>query len=160
ARPEDVLVLAAFLGRQGRLADALDIVDRAWKTCKPESVSLTAVALLHAPTVEGSHFERVEKGLTAALEKVPNNTTLLVHLATLRDLQGRYNEAADAYRRILAREPGNVVALNNLAWLLAHREDGREEALKLAERAVDAAGPLPALLDTRGVVHLNLKQTA
>jgi tetratricopeptide (TPR) repeat protein len=70
-------------------------------------------------------------------------------------MQCRYADAEAAYRQVLAREPRNVVALNNLAWLLAHRDDGRDEALNLARQAVEVAGPLPALLDTRAVVHLN-----
>jgi len=46
------------------------------------------------------------------------------------------------------------VIQNNLAFLLALEGDSHEEALKLIQAAIDEAGPHPALLDTRGVVHL------
>jgi tetratricopeptide (TPR) repeat protein len=46
--------------------------------------------------------------------------------------------------------------LNNLAWLLAHRKDRAEEALALLKRAIEAAGPHGAFLDTRAVVCLTL----
>jgi hypothetical protein len=57
------------------------------------------------------------------------------------------------YGRVLEKDAGHVTALNNLAWLLALR--GRVgEGLKLVNRAIDAAGPGPGLLDTRAVAYL------
>ena len=46
---------------------------------------------------------------------------LRLHLADLYDLRGRYPEAEEVLRDILKpeNEPNNVVALNNLACLLA-----------------------------------------
>jgi len=152
---QGALVLAAYLGRRGRFDEALDLIDKAGKTCPPEAVAFTAVAMLHAPGIRPAHVERVEHSLTAALAQKPGLTSLELRLATLRDLQGRYADAETVYRQILAREPGNVVALNNLAWLLAHRKDAREEALKLARQAVDAVGPQPPLLDTRALTLVN-----
>lgn len=56
--------------------------------------------------------------------------------------------AITAYRAAIATEVDNVVALNNLATLLT--EDAPAEAVGLATRAVDAAGPQPVLMDTLG----------
>jgi predicted Zn-dependent protease len=46
--------------------------------------------------------------------------------------------------------------MNNLAYLLALKEDRGAEALELLRRAVQTVGELPDLLDTRAVVCLTL----
>jgi hypothetical protein len=54
------------------------------------------------------------------------------------------------YRRAI--ELGYPGALNNLAWMLAMRQERLDEALDLAEQAVDAM-PTPTFIDTLGFVH-------
>ena len=55
--------------------------------------------------------------------------------------KGDIRRAAEAYRRILAIQPENTVALNNLAWILAtdshSSEEQKREALAMAKRAVE-----------------------
>jgi tetratricopeptide (TPR) repeat protein len=82
---------------------------------------------------------------------------LLLALADLRDLQGRYDDAQALYRRVLEQDPGNALAINNLAVLLALQQKG-DEALDLTRRGIEAAGPAPALLDTRALVYLTTGQ--
>ncbi len=58
--------------------------------------------------------------------------------------------ATSAYRAALEIDPDNVVVLNNLAWML--NEQGKPEALELAERAHGLA-PLNAnVIDTHGTI--------
>jgi len=46
--------------------------------------------------------------------------------------------------------------LNNLAWLLALKEGNGDEALKHVQSAIDLRGPMPKLLDTRGIIYVKL----
>ncbi|MCY2967435.1 MAG: tetratricopeptide repeat protein [Planctomycetota bacterium] len=62
------------------------------------------------------------------------------------------------YQKILEAEPDNAVALNNLAWLASFDTKRAAEALGLAKRSIEQAGPLPDLLDTHGLIYLNLSQ--
>ncbi|MGD2082752.1 MAG: tetratricopeptide repeat protein, partial [Chromatiales bacterium] len=55
-------------------------------------------------------------------------------------------------REVLARDPDNVPALNNLAWLLSARSP--DEARGYAERAAELAPESPAVMDTLGLVLL------
>jgi tetratricopeptide (TPR) repeat protein len=158
-RPESVLTLAGYLGRQKRLPEALDICDEAWARCPPETVAATSVALLRDAAPSPALGERVERRLTAALEKAPTSSGLLLALGDFRDWQGRYPESQACYRRILERDPDNVRALNNLAWLLALQQNAAAEALDLMNHAIDVLGPEAQLLDTRGVVYLALGQS-
>ncbi len=159
SQPDQALALAAFLSRQGRLPEALDLCERAWQTCPAEAVGHAAVAALQAGQGDAEQYRRVERWIEAALAKSANPTAMQVCLAYLRDLQGRHNEAATLYLQVIARDPRNAIALNNLASLLALKDRQAATALGLIKRAIDVAGPLPELLDTRAVVHLAQGQT-
>lgn len=154
-KPEGTLLLAAFLGRRKQIDAALDLFDQAWKTAPPETVALAAVAMLHTSGITPSQYDRVEQGLQSAFEKNPKLTVLLLHRAGVQELRGRFTDAEATYRQVLAQDASNPVALNNLAWLLAHQKDKGEEALSLINRAIDGVGALPEFLDTRAMVHLN-----
>jgi tetratricopeptide (TPR) repeat protein len=47
-----------------------------------------------------------------------------------------------------------VIALNNLAWILAPRTEAAEEAMKCVDRAIEISGPTGELLDTRARIHI------
>ena len=72
--------------------------------------------------------------------------------------QGRTPEAIDQYRRALQVEPTHVMALNNLAWILATDtqdaiRDGAQAVL-LGRRACEATGWAdPAALDTLAAAY-------
>jgi len=59
----------------------------------------------------------------------------------------------------LVSNPNNVDALNNLAWLLALRDQNKApEALELIKHAIDVQGEVSSLVDTRSVVLIRLGQ--
>jgi tetratricopeptide (TPR) repeat protein len=78
---------------------------------------------------------------------------LLLASAEIAEHHLRSDEALAAYDRALAKEPNNIVALNNSAMLLALANRGNE-AMARINRAIELAGPLPPLLDTRALAHL------
>src|SRR5262249_39598884 len=97
--------------------------------------------------------------LRTALARTPQSTTLLLHLADLQDLRGRYQDAEALYDQVLKLDPLNIIAMNNRAWLLALRSGNATDARPLIDNAIAAIGPRPELLDTRAVVLLALNQT-
>jgi tetratricopeptide (TPR) repeat protein len=156
-QPAAILAYAACLGRLNRLDDALDQCARAAKIGWPVPAIGSSLALLRAaqPTLE--QCARVETMLREALEDKPEKPTAVVlrlQHAELHDLRGRYDEAETLYRKVLADDENNVMALNNLAWLLAQRKGRGDEALALIQKAIDRLGPRAELLDTQAVVHL------
>jgi tetratricopeptide (TPR) repeat protein len=157
-RPESSLVLATFLGRQNRLAEALDVCERAWQACPAEMVAGICTALITRAGANDEHRGRVASWLEGAAEKQPGSAALLLALAEVRNAQGRYQDAEFFYRQVVDGNPGSVLALNNLSWLLAKQGRG-EEALALINRALELAGPQAQLLDTRAIVHLALGQS-
>ncbi len=155
-QPGAGLVVAGCLARQGRLGDALAACEEAGKTAPPEAVAATAVAALYEAGPSAAQGARVRRLIEEGLRRSPGNLPLQASLAALCNLEGRYGEASELYRRVLARDPRDALAMNNLAYLLALREDKGAEALQLLRRAEQAVGELPDLLDTRAVVCLTL----
>jgi uncharacterized protein (TIGR03790 family) len=82
---------------------------------------------------------------------------LLADLLTSEDEKAL---AAEHYRRLIAIQPNNVVALNNLAYDIAVREKKPSEALPLALKAQALAPRDATILDTVGWVHYLLGNTA
>jgi tetratricopeptide (TPR) repeat protein len=79
-------------------------------------------------------------------------------LAILLHTTGRTAEAAGLYEQLLALEPDNVVAMNNLAWIMSEEQGKYREALDLAQRGLEIAPDYSDLVDTRGVVYYRLGQ--
>jgi Flp pilus assembly protein TadD len=72
----------------------------------------------------------------------------------VRIRQSRSDEAAVLLRRVIELRPRDVVAVNNLATLLAEQPEKLLEAKKLVEQAIALAGPQAGLLDINGVILL------
>lgn len=151
--PTQVARLMVWQIEQGRHAEAREHLETAWKHLPAEAAAGLSLAALGAVS-DDTTIAAVERRLTAAITKDRRSSLLVVCLADLRALQGRYDDAEDLYREVLVTDPQNLPALNNFAWLLAMRERHLDEAMLLIERAITAAGPAPQLLDTRGCVYL------
>jgi tetratricopeptide (TPR) repeat protein/Tfp pilus assembly protein PilF len=172
ANPDEVLLVLNSMRRQKKLDLAYQRCLQAWKEgkCSPEVIGGAGVAVLRGMQAEGApaNHEQVlaiEQHLNKALEAKPKSVVLMLHVAELYDQRGRWDEAEAMYRRVLQpeNEPNNIVALNNLAWLLAQRSGDpqkHQEALLRIESAVTGIGRRADLLDTRGLVLMKLGQNA
>ncbi|MBW8910468.1 MAG: tetratricopeptide repeat protein [Sphingomonas sp.] len=104
------------------------------------------------------------KGAVAALDqglgRLPSNDILLFERATFEQASGNDAAAANSYRLLVRRSPDNLIAINNLIYILAEDRSppALREAMQLAKRieTVD----LPAFLDTRGWLLLRAGNVA
>jgi tetratricopeptide (TPR) repeat protein len=60
-------------------------------------------------------------------------------LGFIEEKAGNYSKAIEHLRKVVEAEPANVIALNNLAYLLADHADQTDEALKYAQKAKELA---------------------
>jgi len=90
----------------------------------------------------------------AAVKLEPRNLSACALLAATLEESGRKADAIAAYRRVLQIDPENGVAMNNLAFLIADNGGSLDEALKLAQRAVQKAPQQPNFADTLGWIYL------
>ena len=151
-QPERSLALAKFLTSQDRVPEAMDILKKAWSTCRPEQVATIALSIYDAPSAGDGDKRQVEAWVAEVARRRPEAVEFAAKLGAIWIRQGRLDEAEALYRQLLAANPGHAEALNNLAWLLVMREQPKtDEALQLIERALAAEGTNPRLMDTRAV---------
>tara|TARA_R110000823_G_scaffold295738_3_gene415567 strand:- start:16221 stop:18977 length:2757 start_codon:yes stop_codon:yes gene_type:complete len=142
----DVLLLqAAAAARSGEKDNALEFARRAYEIL-PRTSTLLAL---------GNYQERLGEPQAAAdtyrkwLQDHPDDVLVLMQHANSRMSAGQ--DPVDEYRHVITLEPDNIVALNNLAWLL--RQRAPEESLGYARRASRLEPGNAAVLDTLAVVE-------
>ncbi|TWU11856.1 tetratricopeptide repeat protein [Symmachiella macrocystis] len=157
-KPTAKFALASFYGRQKRISEALEICDQLDDGSIPVAQMIALkVALLRTGFATPEEVRRVSQSVDQAVQQNPNSIPLKLQLATLRDYQELDSEAIDAYDSILEKDPKNVLANNNLAWLLAMstgNEKNTAKALNLINEAIAVRGPVPEFLDTRATIHM------
>jgi len=96
------------------------------------------------------------KLLNNALEKNSKNGAIHFKLATAYQQQNDSKQAEAHYKAILADQPDNVLALNNLAFLYFQKND--PQAIDIAKKAYDKAPESAAILDTYGYILIKQDQ--
>ena len=159
--PGALLRLASLLHNQGQSRNALELcltVPSSTAECRAATL---AARIFTTATVDPREKEQAEALFREILSGPPRHDLplLLMNLAVLREYQGRPEEAVTLSRQALQLRPQAVELKNNLAWFLSAYQDQHTVALELIDRAIQAAGPLPALRDTRGFVLLAAGRT-
>jgi putative PEP-CTERM system TPR-repeat lipoprotein len=124
-----------------RYAEAANAYAAEFQT-KPTSDMLTR--LVTADSAAGRNAE-ARAALTDWLGKNANDIGAQMLLMSLDVSERRYDEALPLLEKIVAETPNNVVALNNLAWILQQKGDPR--ARDVARKAY-LLGPSPQVADT------------
>ncbi len=128
-----------------------------WFQSSPNDVTMfLAVASSLAKTNNDDARAIAESLLRRILGQHPNCLAAMTTLAVLLQNTGHTVESGEIYRRVLEIEPDNVVAINNLAWIMCEEQGRQQEALGLAQRGLKSAPEYTDLIDTCGVIHYRL----
>ncbi|RPI90751.1 MAG: tetratricopeptide repeat protein, partial [Planctomycetaceae bacterium] len=162
---ESAIVLASFYARHGRLESGLKLCEEFADRMPTALYARLVVDLVRNGKAGGPVCRRAEQWLRQCVERtssIKDSGEVRLQIAGLYEYENRFEEAAAVYREILAANPTNPTALNNLAAIDAFSDDPEKKtaALKLSDLAISIDGPLPELLDTRAVVHINLGDPA
>jgi tetratricopeptide (TPR) repeat protein len=79
-----------------------------------------------------------------------NDPVARLWLGQVEYMKGNHQAAIDHFRKVVEADPENTQALNNLAYLLSEFANRPDEALKLAQRAVELSPKEAAYSDTLG----------
>lgn len=123
---------------------------------KPESAM--AAPQLHLALLGAKQNAEAERMAASWAKTHPDDTGFALHLSALAASQGNPVLAESRYRDVLKRQPDNVLALNNLAFLLI--KQNKPGAVTLAERAVKLAPEQPLLMDTLALSYAQENQVA
>jgi Flp pilus assembly protein TadD len=100
---------------------------------------------------------RLDRWFTKAKRIDPGSVIIKLLEAEKLNLEGRAADAETIYRELVALPEldatQRAIVANNLAFHLA-RPESVAEAKKLIDEAIGELGPLPDLLDTRGMIRL------
>ena len=106
---------------------------------------------LAALYVGQKNIDAALKTIRDGLKQQPDDIALHTTLAGLLEQAENYEGAISEYENVLSRQPGSMVATNNLASLLA---DHRTDKVSLQRAVSLAAGlrqsPVPQFVDTLG----------
>jgi|GEM_PF-759159 len=88
-----------------------------------------------------------------AAEIDPKFAGAQIKLGMVHQVLQDWNQAMIAYRATIQLDPNQPFAYNNLAWLLVERKGNLDDALALAQKAVDLAPGVAQFWDTLGWVR-------
>jgi tetratricopeptide (TPR) repeat protein len=149
---------SVLLAETGRAAEAAALFRTRLKGT-PEDYD-TYVTYASAMLQAGRGRDAVEAA-QKALDLAPKDrqdlaVQALLLLSSAQDRAGDFKGSEQSLRQVLAREPGNATALNNLGYFLAERNERLAEALEMVKRAVEAEPANPSFLDSLGWVYFKL----
>jgi cellulose synthase operon protein C len=153
--PEAIGPMAALLAYDGQVQVAFDELERYKGNLSANALAVAGVSILRSGHATTRQFQTVKAWLEAALANEPESMAMKLNLGELHALRQDFNTAEQIYREILKADAKNLVALNNLAWILAPRSDTAEQALKYADKAIELHGATGEMLDTRARILIS-----
>ena len=153
-KPELILVYAEFLAGTEQVGRSLSLLaENLEKASVVQVVGITRKAMRN-PSTTSDQMGTLQDLVQEKSKAVPDSLALSLALADFMSWRGEYDYAMQIYRKMLADDQQNTIALNNLAFLIALTGGNHREALNLVDKAIEIGGPVDAFLDTRGLVYL------
>jgi tetratricopeptide (TPR) repeat protein len=131
------------------------MMDRLKTEASKESAVLLSLLIRKGDTDE-SLIDLAQKQLVDYSVSQKDDKKILQSLADLWIWRSNESQAIETFRRIVQDRPNDVIALNNLAMLLADSPTNTQEALPLINRAIELVGTKAALMDSKAYVLLRL----
>ncbi len=153
------LLAQVLLLKDDRLWNELSQIVLQWYQNHPKDTRTPIAVARDLAAIEDSQaIKTAEDILRMILENDSNCDEAMGALAMLLQVTGRFAESATLYQQILTLQPDNLIAMNNLAWILCEEQGQCQQALELAQRGLRVAPDYIDLIDTRGVVYYRLGQ--
>ena len=129
----------------------VDAAITAYRASLQKTPSSDVAVRLHSLMLSSGKSADAER-FAATWEKAqPKDAVFAFHRADTALFQRDLPLAETRYRAVLALQPGNALAMNNIAWLLV--QQGKPGALDFALKASEALPNQPAVLDTLASVY-------
>ena len=150
--PKDIkhrLQLAQLFIKNNEQSSALNMLD--------EVLSLNhghqqAIGLKTSLLIKMGQFAQLKSFLNALIDSDKNNIQKIYKLAIEAQKTGKYNQAVEYYKVLMAYKANDPVILNNLAWIYSLQAN--PEALSLAKKAYQLKPESSAIADTYGSILL------
>lgn len=145
---------AMQLLERGQCSEAVRALTTAAENASEEELIAFAESAIVNADCGSSSLQSLERLYGDVAVNRTRKAVFAIILARLKETRGDYDEAIVVYERVLQLDPSNVVAMNNLATLLALTRKDPQRGIDLCNAAIASVGEAAYLLDTRGVCHL------
>jgi Flp pilus assembly protein TadD len=95
-------------------------------------------------------WEEAAKSLSELVESHPANLQAQLLMGAVQEHRQNFAEAVGHYRKALELDGRNMMALNNLAYILLEYANQPDEGLMFAQKAAEVAPDSPVVQDTLG----------
>ena len=153
-RPELTPLYAEYFASTPEIDRALEMLQSNAADVTFPVLERTTRILMKNRYVTSEQLARIQEILNSHVGKREELVPLNLLKADLLSWRGEKDASADLFRELLRENRKNLIALNNLAVVLALFGDEKAEAVGLINEAIKIGGPLDALYDTRGMVYL------
>ena len=123
----------------------------------PLRAHTAAIVGVSAQALSAEASQTIERIVAQGLEASQDDVTVLLGAAEWYAKLQSPAAAMKILTRALTVEPGNPVAANNLAMLLADQVGDYEQALRHINGVLAQTGPVAEFLDTKGWILLQMK---
>ncbi|GHA37185.1 XrtA/PEP-CTERM system TPR-repeat protein PrsT [Photobacterium aphoticum] len=161
AQPADIQQNVYFLRLQGEMYNAQKEYSKAiplYKKRYETQPSLSAAKDLAVAYAQNNQTEKAAAFLESVIKEYGEAAEPLTILLAQMQLKDKPEQAITHYQSVLAKEPNNVIALNNLAWLYMRKND-ITQACQSAKKAYQLASEAPEIQDTYGYCLLKAGNT-
>jgi putative PEP-CTERM system TPR-repeat lipoprotein len=124
----------------------LDAAVAAWRTALQKNKTTEYAVKVHNALLVGGKRADADRWAADWLKENANDAAFVFYLGDMAMARNDDAGAESLYRQVLAQQPSNALAMNNIAWLLV--KQGKPGATPLAEKAVSLLADRPPLLDT------------
>ncbi len=135
---------ADILKADGKLAEAMPMFEKSLAIARHSEALIKLSDALRA----GGKNEEAARRVAAWLQQHPKDERVEMYRAQCALDDKQYAAASSQFESILARNPNNAVAYNNLA--MSYHYAGDRRAVAAADKAYALAGEEPMVLDTLG----------
>ncbi|MCC9599505.1 archaeosortase/exosortase family protein [Stieleria sp. JC731] len=147
----DNAALAIALARNGRLAEAIDLViDPDWSTTAVRRAHTAAMVGTTIVEVEPDTFTKLDNIIRSGLSEGQTDERLMLAAADWYSHCHDQPSALSVLDKASTAFPENVIIGNNLAMMLADQHKSFDRALQIIDRAIQTAGPVAEFFDTKG----------
>jgi Tfp pilus assembly protein PilF len=154
----DLLVLAARVrGASGDVHGAETLLRKAIET---DTDRLQAYTMLGQIYAREGRLDDAKAQYLDVLKRDPKSISAGTIVGMVLEQQGKVPEAEKQYQQVLSLEANAAVAANNLAWLYVSSNRQLDEALQLAQTAVQQLPDEPNIHDTLGWIYYRKNMAA
>jgi len=151
-------LLGQMLQAKDRYQDVVDLMQSEIARLRESKAQPEQLSLLLA--TESSALLQLKRNdaalslLKDAVAQAPEDTSVLFQYGAALDRTGHTADAEKAFRDVIARDPLDANALNNLGYMLAEHGTSLEEAVTLIQRALKVEPDNPSFLDSLGWAYV------